>query len=99
MANRKPSLEDAAATDGGQPGVAEARRPAAPPGEVNSRDDVLKALDRICAYYTRFEPSSPLPFLLQRCKKMVPMSFADILKEIAPNGVAQFETVVGKPDE
>ena len=68
-------------------------------GEVNSREDVVRAIDKICAYYARFEPSSPLPLMLQRCKKLVPMTFLDILKEIAPNGLAQLEKVVCKTEE
>ncbi|MFZ5891306.1 MAG: type VI secretion system protein TssA [Myxococcota bacterium] len=100
LANRRPAEVEAAPEAGAETTEAPAaRRVAAPPGEVNSREDVVRAIDRICAYYARFEPSSPLPLLLQRCKKLVPMSFVDILKEIAPSGLPQLETVVGKTDE
>ena len=30
-------------------------------GELRTRDDVVRALDGICAYYARHEPSSPIP--------------------------------------
>ncbi len=76
--------------------------PAAPvarsaaPGEITSRDDVLRTLDKLCAYYARFEPSSPLPLLLLRCKRLVPMSFMDILRELAPDGINQVEVIAGK---
>jgi type VI secretion system protein ImpA len=66
-------------------------------GEIASREDVMKVLDKICAYYARYEPSSPLPLLIQRCKRLVPMSFVEIIGDLAPGALGQVETVVGKP--
>jgi type VI secretion system protein ImpA len=31
-------------------------------GEIASREDVIRTLDKICEYYNRHEPSSPVPF-------------------------------------
>jgi type VI secretion system protein ImpA len=88
---------DAAA---GQAAVATSAGVAAPPqglsGEVRTREDVAKAIDAICAYYARSEPSSPVPLLLQRAKRLVTMSFPDILKELLPDSVANFQKISGK---
>jgi type VI secretion system protein ImpA len=84
-------------TTGTAPDVAEAPA-AAIRGEVRSRDDVLRAIDAICAYYARAEPSSPVPLLLQRCRRMVTMSFVDILKEMLPESVAGLQKIAGKTD-
>ncbi len=84
-------------TNGTAPEVAEAPA-AAMRGEVRSRDDVLRAIDAICAYYARAEPSSPVPLLLQRCRRMVTMSFVDILKEMLPESVAGLQKIAGKTD-
>jgi type VI secretion system protein ImpA len=65
-------------------------------GEINSREDVIRVLDKICGYYERVEPSSPIPILLKRSKRLVSASFLDIVRDIAPNGLAQVETFVGK---
>lgn len=65
-------------------------------GDIGSREDVLRALDKLCAYYARYEPSSPLPILLQRCKRLVPMNFVDIVRELAPDGLGQVEVIAGK---
>ncbi|HLV65227.1 MAG TPA: type VI secretion system protein TssA [Polyangiaceae bacterium] len=65
-------------------------------GDILSREDVVRALDQICRYYERNEPSSPIPLLLERCKRLVTMSFPDILKELAPDGLKQLELVAGK---
>ena len=86
------------ATNGAAAEAAEAPAGATLRGEVRSRDDVLRAIDAICAYYARAEPSSPVPLLLQRCRRMVTMSFVDILKEMLPESVAGLQKIAGKTD-
>lgn len=75
--------------------------PAAPriSAEINSRDDVLRSLDRLLAYYARHEPSSPLPMLLNRAKGLVNADFEAIVRNLIPDGMSQFETLRGpEPD-
>jgi type VI secretion system protein ImpA len=67
-------------------------------GEINSREDVVRVLDKICLYYQRFEPSSPIPLLLQRSKRLVSASFMDIMRDLAPGGVAEVENLRGKDE-
>jgi type VI secretion system protein ImpA len=71
-----------------------AAAPAAP-GEIRSHDDVLLALDRICQYYERAEPSSPVPLILKRAKRLVSRSFVDILTDLSPDSMAQFKLIAG----
>jgi type VI secretion system protein ImpA len=68
-------------------------------GDVRSRDDVIRALDKICDYYQRYEPSSPIPLLIVRCKRLVSMNFLDILRDLAPEGLSQAEAVTGTKRE
>lgn len=85
--------EDAEAGGGG-PAVA-----AAPmSGVISSRNDVVKAIDKICEYYTANEPSSPIPLILRRAQRLVPKSFFEILEDIAPDGVAQVKAISGNSD-
>jgi type VI secretion system protein ImpA len=65
-------------------------------GEVGSRDDVVKMLDKICTYYEKNEPSSPVPLLMQRARRLVTMNFMEIMKDIADKGLPQVEAVTGK---
>jgi type VI secretion system protein ImpA len=65
-------------------------------GEITSREDVVRALDKICDYYARHEPSSPLPLLLHRCKRLATMSFIEIVREMVPDGLSQVEIIAGK---
>ena len=64
-------------------------------GEITSRKDVIATLDRICEYYQRFEPSSPLPILLQRAKRLVSKSFLDIIRDLTPDALSQAESLGG----
>jgi type VI secretion system protein ImpA len=70
------------------------------PGQIRSRDDVVRALDQIAAYYERHEPSSPVPLLVKRAKRLAKMSFMDIVKDMAPDAMSQVELIGGsKGDE
>lgn len=65
------------------------------PGAVNSRRDVERCLDMIIDFYERTEPSSPIPHLARRMRKMVPMNFLQLMEEIAPSGMKEFKNVAG----
>jgi type VI secretion system protein ImpA len=67
-------------------------------GDIRTRADVLRALDKICDYYAEFEPSSPIPLLLRRGKRLVSKNFLDIIRDMAPDGVSQVESIAGKAD-
>jgi type VI secretion system protein ImpA len=64
-------------------------------GEITSTADVSAALDKIIRYYQRSEPSSPVPLLLQRAKRLVSQDFMEILRDIAPDALPQAENVTG----
>ncbi len=65
------------------------------PGAINSRRDVEKSLDAIVAFYERTEPSSPIPHLARRIRRMVSMDFLELMEEIAPSGLKEFSSVAG----
>ena len=101
-----PSDEGAAGDEakGGGVGTVDAKAAGAQAGasisgEVTSRDDVIKAFDKICAYYKRSEPSSPVPFLVRRAKGLVKKGFADIIKDLAPDAIKQIELIGGPGGE
>lgn len=68
-------------------------------GAINSPTDVQNALDRIIGYYERAEPSSPLPLLLLRAKKLVGADFMTIVRDMAPDGVDRVNLIGGLEDE
>jgi len=83
--------EGAAAGGGGA-------RPAAISGEIATRADVIKMIDKICKYYQQNEPSSPVPLLLERAKRLVPKNFFEVLEDLAPDGMNQLLMVSGPRD-
>lgn len=68
-------------------------------GAINSPTDVTNALDRIIGYYERAEPSSPVPILLKRAKKLVNADFLTIVKDMAPGGVDNVNLIGGIEEE
>jgi type VI secretion system protein ImpA len=71
------------------------------PDELNSREQVVAALDKILAYYEQREPASPIPLLLKRVRRLVPMDFLDLMEDLAPAAVKQLKEIggIGKKTE
>ena len=95
------SREPEAVSDDNAPSVDFAAAPVAPrpSGDIANRDDVLRSLDKILAYYSLYEPSSPLPVLLNRAKHLVHADFAAIVRNLIPDGMSQFENLRGPDGE
>jgi type VI secretion system protein ImpA len=93
------TMPDAAAIEEAAAGADHGARPiavAAPiTGEINSRADVVRMLDKILAYYQRNEPSSPVPMLIERAKRLAPKNFFEIMEELAPESVNQLKILRG----
>jgi type VI secretion system protein ImpA len=84
----------AAGSDGS--GNAEAGGGGAAGGDgLRSREDVIRMLDRVCDYYRRHEPSSPVPLLLERAKRLVAKDFLEIIRDMTPSGVSEAEVIAG----
>jgi type VI secretion system protein ImpA len=86
---------DVAAAPDGQGAV----RKAARNDEIAGRADVTRVLDTLCAWYATHEPSSPVPLLLRRARKLVDKSFIELLQDLAPDGLGQLAQVSGVRDE
>lgn len=70
------------------------------PGSIESREDVIKALDAIGDYYRRREPTSPVPLALKRARDWVTLDFLAVLEDIAPNSMEEARNVlVSRPKE
>jgi type VI secretion system protein ImpA len=70
-----------------EPGAPEAAPKARLSGQIDSREDVIRALDAIADYYRRREPSSPVPMALQRAREWVNVDFLELLRDIAPDAI------------
>jgi len=81
---------EAAAAGGG------AGRPAAVRGEIQTRQDALQMLDRVIRFLEQTEPGNPAPLLIERAKKLIGVSFLEIMANLAPNALDTIETVTGR---
>lgn len=66
---------------------------------LNKREEALHALELAANYYRTHEPSSPLPLLIERAKRLAGMEFMDILRDLAPDGLSQAQLVAGATNE
>lgn len=66
-----------------------------PVGTIASREDALRALDRVCEWLERNEPSNPAPLLIRRSQRLMTKSFIDIIRDLVPDGVSQVEKLAG----
>jgi type VI secretion system protein ImpA len=64
-------------------------------GDIRSPQDVIKLIDKICAYYERNEPSSPIPLLLKRAQRLVSKNFLEVIKELTPDTLRAIELLGG----
>lgn len=64
-------------------------------GEIATRQDALQMLDRVIDYLKRAEPGNPAPLLIERAKKLIGVSFLDIIANLAPDAMNTIEHVTG----
>ena len=70
----------------------------AAPGQIRSRQDAIRALDAVSEYFRQQEPSSPIPMIIDRAKRLVSKNFLEVLADIAPDAVAQARAAGGLKD-
>jgi type VI secretion system protein ImpA len=77
---------------------AESRRSAAP-SAINSRQDAIRALEAVAAYFRQHEPSSPIPIFIDRSIRLVGKNFLEVLNDVAPDGLSQARNAGGVRSE
>lgn len=89
-----PAAADGANAASGAPGGSLVGA-AAGNGEVRTKQDIIDAIDRICDWYGRNEPSSPVPLLLRRAQRLVSKNFLEIIKDLTPDSLRTIEALAG----
>jgi type VI secretion system protein ImpA len=64
-------------------------------GDIRSREDAIRALERVCDFLARNEPTNPAPLLIRRAQRVMTMPFLDIIRELAPDAAGQVENITG----
>jgi type VI secretion system protein ImpA len=94
-----PDRHSAATGPGANAAGASYESTGVPLGSVRSRDDATRALDAVAAFFRQHEPSSPVPLLVERAKRLVFKDFLEVLADIAPEAVSQARTAAGLKQE
>jgi type VI secretion system protein ImpA len=85
-----PSEQPAQQTDGQTNGAV---------GPISSSKEAIAALENVIRYYEKNEPSSPIPLLLNRVRKIASKSFLEIMTELSPTSVKDLRTLGGIEEE
>ncbi len=64
-------------------------------GTIASRQDAVRALDAVAEFFRRNEPSSPIPLLVDRAKRLVSKDFLEVLADVAPDALGQARAAGG----
>lgn len=62
---------------------------------IESRQDAIKALQMICAYLERSEPTNPAQLLLRRAEKLIDKSFLQLVRDFAPDSLSDVARIMG----
>jgi type VI secretion system protein ImpA len=95
LGTRAPSAADASAQAGG---AAAAAGGVVAVGAIASRQDATRALDAVADFFRTNEPSSPIPLLLERAKRLVAKDFLEVLAELAPEALGPAKAASGIRD-
>ena len=79
----------------GEVGGSAATGPAFVAGVIASREDARRALERVCEYLERAEPSNPASLFARRAQRMLSMSFLEIMQELNPDSISHLEMITG----
>lgn len=64
-------------------------------GSIHSREDAIRAIDMICTYLERSEPTNPAPLFLRRARQLIGHNFLQLIKALAPEALAGVAGMVG----
>ncbi|WP_455820035.1 type VI secretion system protein TssA [Pseudomonas cerasi] len=66
--------------------------------QISSRADAQLMLEKVKLYFTQHEPSHPAPLMIDRVQRLIERDFMEIIRDLAPDGVNQLETLFGRRD-
>lgn len=73
----------------------EPNRPVSIEGEIRSREDVVRMLEKICLFIERTEPANPASLLIRRAQSLMTKNFVEIIKDLAPGSLEQILRITG----
>ena len=62
---------------------------------IDTRQDAIRAIELVCAYLERHEPTNPAQLLLRRAARVIDKNFLQLVRELAPDAVKEVARVMG----
>jgi len=83
------------AHEGGEASVGTGGGAQALSGRINSRAEALRAIEMVCDYLERAEPTNPAQLLLRRAGRLLGHNFLQLMKELAPDALSEVARIMG----
>ncbi|MBI3348960.1 MAG: type VI secretion system protein TssA [Burkholderiales bacterium] len=64
-------------------------------GRINSRAEAQRAIEMVCDYLERAEPTNPAQLLLRRAGRLLGHNFLQLMKELAPDALSEVARIMG----
>jgi type VI secretion system protein ImpA len=65
------------------------------PNALHTREDALRAIELVCDYLERTEPTNPAQLLLRRARKLINKNFLQLMRELAPDAINEVARIMG----
>lgn len=62
---------------------------------IESRADAVRAIEAVCAYLEKHEPTNPAADLLRRAQRLIDRNFLQLVREFAPDAVGEVARMLG----
>lgn len=62
---------------------------------IDSRADALRAINLVCAFLERTEPTNPAQLLLRRAERLIDKNFLQLVRDLAPDAVNEVARILG----
>lgn len=77
------------------PQAAPAARSGGGVNRVDTRQEAVRAIELVCAYLERSEPTNPAQLLLRRAARVIDKNFLQLVHELAPDSVKEVARIMG----
>ncbi len=64
-------------------------------GQITSREDAIRLLEKVCKYIEQAEPSNPAPLFIRRAQRLMSRNFMEIIADLAPDILGQIQKLAG----
>ncbi|MEO8080310.1 MAG: type VI secretion system ImpA family N-terminal domain-containing protein [Caldimonas sp.] len=90
-----PAATEEAVEAADVPGTTPVTRQAGGVHSIESRQDAIRAIELVCLYLERNEPTNPAQLLMRRAARVVDKNFLQLVRELAPDAVKEVSRIMG----